>query len=61
MMKYNEFIKITDNVNEKSETSKKERRVRNKKLTLKLRQFNKERLLKQMNQYVAGSSCWDNT
>ena len=61
MMKYNEFIKITDNVNEKSKTSKKERRARNRKLTLKLRQFNKERILKQMNQYVAGSSCWDNT
>lgn len=61
MMKYNDFIKITDDVNEKSKISKKELIKRNKKLTLKLKQFNKERLLKSMNKYVAGSSFWDNT
>ena len=61
MMKYNDFIKITDDVNEKSKISKKELIKRNKKLTLKLKQFNKERILKQMNKNVAGFSFWDNT
>lgn len=60
MMKYNDFIKITDDVNEKSKISKKELIKRNKKLTLKLKQFNKERILKQMNKNVAGFSFWDN-
>ena len=60
MMKYNDFIKITDDVNEKSKISKKELIKRNKKLTLKLKQINKERILKQMNKNVAGFSFWDN-
>ena len=58
-MNYDEYLDNTHEVNEKSRLSRKELVKRNKKLTLKLAQFNKEKIMKNMNKYAVGFTGWD--